>query len=365
MILVSEKYQKDKCFSRENNGMVFLRLFRALCFCVFVASCITTLRAQNVPMVTTLAGDGTKNIFYTPNSVAVDKNGNVYVASAGNHKIIKITPFGVCTTFAGSGSPGFADGAGVSAQFNAPTGLVFDALGNLYVSDKNNNRIRKITPDGVVVTFAGSTQGFLDGVAATAQFNGPYNITIDGSGNLYTTDINNHCVRKITQAGVVSTVAGNGVPGSVNGSNAMAQFNLPFGIVVDNAGNLYVSDTWNHRIRKITPAGVVTVVAGGEGGFSDGTGSAAKFSAPGGLAIDSANTIYIADINNHRIRKMTPDGSVTTIGGTGDAGFADNMPASQALFNHPFGVSCDIAGNVYVADTNNNRIRKIAQGVSA
>ncbi|MES2607667.1 MAG: hypothetical protein V4544_02915 [Pseudomonadota bacterium] len=326
-------------------------------------------QTQTVPIqsdynVTTFAGDGSNSIFSMPNAVVVDKNRNVYVTNPGNNKIIKITSAGVVTTFAGSGTAGVADGNGSLAQFYAPTGIAIDSSGNLFVADKLNHRIRKITPNGDVTTFAGSSAGFADGVGAAAKFNGLYNIAIDSSDNLYITDTNNNRIRKITSAGVVTTIAGSGVAGTANGIGAAAQFNLPFGIAMDSSGNLYVSDTWNHLIRKITPNGTVTTLAGSVAGFSDGIAASAMFNAPGGMTIDTLGNIYVADISNQRIRKITAFGVVTTIAGTGTVGFADNVPALQALFNQPFGLSTDSAGNIYVADTSNARIRKLMLNIN-
>ena len=326
-------------------------------------------QSQTVPIqsdynVTTFAGDGSNSIFSMPNAVVVDKNRNVYVTNPGNNKIIKITSAGVVTTFAGSGTAGVADGNGSLAQFYAPTGIAIDSSGNLFVADKLNHRIRKITPNGDVTTFAGSSAGFADGVGAAAKFNGLYNIAIDSSDNLYITDTNNNRIRKITSAGVVTTIAGSGVAGTANGIGAAAQFNSPFGIAMDSSGNLYVSDTWNHLIRKIAPNGTVTTLAGSVAGFSDGIAASAMFNAPGGMTIDTLGNIYVADISNQRIRKITAFGVVTTIAGTVTVGFADNVPALQALFNQPFGVSTDSAGNIYVADTSNARIRKLMLNIN-
>ena len=336
-----------------------------------VTTMVTTTATMAVPVptlstlpqgsyvISTFAGNGTKNVFHTPNTVVVAKDGTMYVASPGNNKILKITPAGDVTTFAGSGTAGTADGKGEAAQFYAPTGITIDPSGNLYVTDKKNNRIRKITPSGDVTTIAGSKVGYADGSGTAALFNGPYNIALDSSGGLYVTDTNNHCIRRITPAGDVSTIAGNGAAGSADGTGKAAQFNLPFGIALDVQGNIYVSDTWNHRIRKITSAGIVTTIAGNVGGFADGVGNSTLFNAPGGVAVDAAGNIYVADISNHRIRKITPDSMVTTIAGSADTGFADDMPAIQGLLNQPFGVACDLSGNIYIADTNNNRIRKL------
>ena len=320
------------------------------------------------------AADGTGSAarFNTPIGMAVDGAGNIYVADSGNSTIRKITPAGVVTTLAGqAGSIGSADGTGSAAQFNTPIGLAVDGSGNLYVADKNNHTIRKITPAGVVSTVAGQAgvTGAADGVAGTARFNFPLDVAVDAGGNLYVADGGNNTIRKITAAGVVSTVAGKaGVSGSVDApAGADARFFGPSGVAMDGDGNLYVSDSGNHTIRKITPAGVVTTLAGKSGvatpstntGTTDGTGSAARFNTPVSLALDGAGNVYVSDQLNHTIRKITPAGAVTTWAGkAGESGVANGTGAA-ARFNLPFGVAAESDGTLYVADMANHAIRKI------
>ncbi|MBL0153227.1 MAG: IPT/TIG domain-containing protein [Chitinophagaceae bacterium] len=264
------------------------------------------------------------------------------------------------STFAGF-NQGYADGNGTAASFNVPSGVTRDASGNIYVADRDNHRIRKITPAGVVTTFAGSgTAGFVNGNGTAAQFNQPYSITIDGAGNLYVGDRMNHSIRKITPAGVVSTLAGDGNGGMINGTGSGARFNEPLGVAADAAGNVYVADYINSLVRKVTPAGVATTFAG-SGGFSltDGTGTAASFSGPFGICLDASGNLFIGDYNNNAIRKITPAAVVTTVAGNGSQGILDGNGAS-ARFNRPAGLIADASGNLIVCDAFNNTIRKIS-----
>jgi streptogramin lyase len=297
--------------------------------------------------------------------VAVDGDGNLYVADANNHTIRKITPAGVVTTLAGTaGSSGSADGTGADARFKYPSGVAVDGDGNLYVADRDNNTIRKITPAGVVTTLAGTagSSGSADGTGADARFNYPSGVAVDGVGNVNVADRYNHTIRKITPAGVVTTLAGTaGSSGSADGTGADARFSRPFGVAVDGDGNLYVTDRNNHTIRKITPAGVVTTLAGAAGsyGSADGTGADARFSGPVGVAFDGDGNLYVIDGSNHTIRKITPAGVVTTLAGAaGSSGSADGT-GPLARFNYPEGVAVDGDGDVYVADRNNHTIREI------
>ena len=326
---------------------------------------ITTLMTTAQVTVTTLAGstlgfaDGTGAVaqFYGPFGITTDTADNVYVADAYNHKIRKITSAGEVSTLAGS-TQGFADGTGAAAQFDTPYGVATDTAGNVYVADAYNQKIRKVTPVGEVSTLAGSTQGFADGTGAAAQFDGPFGLATDAAGNVYVADAYNHKIRKVTPAGVVSTLAGSTV-GFADGTGAAAQFDGLFGLATDAAGNVYVADSNNNKIRKITPAGEVSTLAGSTSGFADGTGAAAQFSNPSGVATDAAGNVYVGDIFNSKIRKITPAGVVSTLAGS-SFGFADGI-GTTAQFTYPFGVATDATGNVYVADTYNHKIRKITQ----
>ena len=263
-------------------------------------------------------------------------------------------------TVAGSGTAGYNDSnTGNLAKFNNPQGTAVDAAGNIYVADKANNRVRKITASGVVTTLAGSSYGFLDGTGTDAKFRYPSDVAVDISGNIYVADSYNHRIRKITPTGVVSTLAGDGYTGSSDGTGSSARFYYPSGIAVDSDGNIYIADKNNNRIRKISAAGVVTTLAGSSYGYFDGSGDDAKFRYPLDLAVDATGNVYVADTDNHTIRKILPDGTVTTIAGSGSSGSTDGT-GTQASFNSPSGVTVDNSGNIYVADKNNNRIRKVA-----
>jgi len=320
-------------------------------------------------VVTTLAGSGTGAYadgtgvaasFWNPNDVAVDSAGTIYVADPVNHRIRKITPAGVVTTLAGSGSAAYADGTGTAASFSAPRSIAVDSAGTIYVADTNNSRIRKITPAGVVTTLAGASScAFADGTGTGASFCLPAGVDVDSAGTIYVADTNNSRIRKITPAGVVTTLAGS-LTGYADGTGTAASFRLPTGIDVDSAGTVYVGDRANNCIRKITPSGVVTTFTGTcstTGGYADGTGTAALFSGPRGITVDSAGTVYVADTSNNRIRKITPSGVVTTLAGAA-YGYADGT-GGAASFSGPAGIDIKGIGTLYIADESGNRIRKI------
>lgn len=304
-------------------------------------------------------GSGATATFNAPQALAVDAAGNVYVADTYNHQIRTITPDGVVSTLAGTGAPGSADGAGTAAQFSFPAGLAVDLGGNVYLSDTVNHTIRKIAPDGVVTTLAGSTTpGSADGTGTAAQFNYPAGMAVDASGHIYVADSGNHMIRKISPDGVVTTVAGSTTFGSADGNGAAAQFNNPLGLDVSTSGDLYVTDYGNSVIRRITPAGDVTTLAGsGVQGFADGTAATAEFNGMAGISVDANGYVYVAEFGNQVIRKVTPAGDVTTLAGSGTPGSADGI-GTAAQFNYPFDVQVDAGGNLYVAS--GNAIRKIA-----
>ena len=308
-----------------------------------------------------------------PHGIAVDAAGNFYIADTGNHCIRKVTSAGIITTVAGNGTEGFYGDGGpaTSAMLAYPFGVTVDAAGNLYIADSNNQRIRKVTSAGIIGTVAGSgIQGFGgDGGAATAaQLNNPYGIAVDVAGNLYIADTDNNSIRKVTAGGVISTVAGdsNSGFGGDGGAATSAQLFNPLAVAVDPAGNLYIADTENHRVRKVTAAGVISTVAGiGIHGFSGdgGAATAAHLSWPNGVTLDSAGNLYIADSENHRIRMVTAGGIIITIAGNGHYGFSgDGGAATAAEFRLPSSVAVNNAGDLYIADTRNHRIRMVTAG---
>ncbi|HEY6167113.1 MAG TPA: hypothetical protein VI454_03675, partial [Verrucomicrobiae bacterium] len=303
--------------------------------------------------------------FNNPTGTAVDASGNVYVADSVNSTIRRISSAGIVSTLAGlAGTPGTNDGTGSSAQFFGATGVATDGTGNLVIADVQNHTIRKITTAGIVTTVAGlaGTSGTNNGTGSAARFNGPYGATVDGSGVIYVADANNHAIRKIDALGTVTTFAGQpGTSGTNNGTGGAAQFKTPRGVAVDALSNVYVADSFNHLIRKITPAGSVSTLAGTAGisGTNDGTGSAARFSFPSGVAVDGAGNVYVSDYGNHTIRKITPAGVVSTFAGLAQVQGNVDATGNVARFSNPNGVAVDASTNLYVADNGNNTIRKV------
>ena len=270
-------------------------------------------RITSAGVVTTFAGDGISGSkdgtgsgaqFNTPSAIVINSSGTLFVSDSGNHCIRKITSAGVVSTFAG-GSSGFADGIGSNAQYNSPQGIVEDSLGNVFVADSGNHRIRSITAAGQVSTLAGqSTSGTTDDSGTSARFNTPIGIAIDSLRNLYVTDKNGHRIRKVTAQGGVSTLAGS-TSGFTNDTGTAAQFNSPVGIAVDSTGTLYVADTGNHRIRTVSSTGVVTTFVGlSNSGTSNGSPSQAQFNSPYSITVGTTGVFYVADYSNHRIRKI-------------------------------------------------------------
>ena len=311
------------------------------------------------------ATDGNREqaTFNMVQGIAFDFVGNMYIADALNHKIRKINKNGDVSVFAGSGNAGSADGPVATAEFLQPDCIAVDKSGNVYVTDFNN-KIRKISTTGIVSTFAGSgLYGDTDGAASIASFKYPENMAFDAQGNLYVTDSQGYKIRKVTPSGAVSTYAGTGAAGAKDGPAKQATFVEPLGIAVDAVGNVFVSDG-NHKIRKISKKGFVSTYAGtGKYGFADGPASLAKFYLPGNLAFDANNNLFVADGGNYKVRKISPVGWVTTVAGSGTRG-NNNGPGHKATFDGPTGIGISPDGVMFVGDNFNNTVRVIWPGNS-
>lgn len=298
-------------------------------------------------------GKGLSALFNHPLGTVVDAAGNLYISDSYNCSIRKITPDGTVTTVAGSGSLGSTDGIGSAASFYAPAGLAIDASGNLFVADMGNNLIRKITPTGVVTTFAGSgSAGYTDATGTNASFSAPSALAFGTDGSLYVADNGTGLVRKITPGGVVTTLAGNHTQGYINAVGTSASFNSPSGIAIDATGNIYVAEPQNRAIRKIATDNTVTTFIGGP----DST-VAAPIGVPQAIAIDAANNMFITD-GNGRVLEISKDHVLSVVAGSNATGTTDGA-GSSAMFSSPAGIAVGTNGIIYVADMNNNRIRKI------
>ena len=313
-------------------------------------------------VVTTVAGNGTAGFgngaalsakFDFPVDVAVDKDGDIYVTDADNHRIRKISG-GQVSTFAGNDNSGYINGNGTTAQFVSPWAIASDANGNFYTSDIDGDHIRKISPTADVTTY---TYTLAPNTPLWFNLGPEGGIVTDVTGNIYISDTYNQHIRKINKSGQATVIAGSERGGFQDGNGAAAKFYLPGGIAIDRQGNLYVADSYNFRIRKITPAGDVSTFAGnGAFGHADGDPGIAQFMFPVDIVTDRDDDLYVAD--NNRIRKITPSGIVSTIAGS-TAGYKDGDGA-DAKFWGPYGIGIDAQGNIYVADTFNERIRKIS-----
>jgi sugar lactone lactonase YvrE len=323
-------------------------------------------------------GDGGPAIsaqFSYPVDAVPDGVGNFYIADLSNSAVRKVAAAGTITTIAGNGTQGYSGDGGpaTSALLSEPAGLALDCSGNLYIADVGNNTVREVTPEGVISTVAGNgTAGYSGdgGPASSAELNYPRNLAFDASGNLYIADFYNNAVRKVTPAGTITTIAGNGAPGfsGDGGPATSATLTNPAGVAVDRGGNLYITDDNNERIRKVTPSGTISTYAGtGAMSFCGDGGPAtdACFFYPNTIAVDASGNLYITDYYNNRIRMVDPFGTITTVAGSGVSGGpsgsydGDGGPATSAQLNGPGGVSLDANGNLYIADTGNNRIRKV------
>ncbi|MBV8389996.1 MAG: hypothetical protein JO080_09380 [Mucilaginibacter sp.] len=312
---------------------------------------------DHTPFVTTFAGSGTQGFadgtktfasFNYPSGIVIDHSGFLFIADKQNNVVRIISPQGVVNTIAGTGASGSSNKKD-SVSFNFPSGVGVDNAGNVYVADMGNSAIRKIDIHGVVTT-------------VLVGFSGPTGVVSDASGDLYVADNGNSVIVKITNKGLATTFAGTrGVRGSKDGTGTGAQFNQPHALAIDSSGNVYVADAGNNLIRKINSQGVVTTIAGsGSPGSQNGVGPAASFNGPFGIAVDADGNLYVADSNNNLIRKISPNGTVTTLAGTGSPGSTDGALTS-ASFNNPQGVVVDQYKRVFVVDTGNGLIRMIQQ----
>ena len=342
--------------------------------------------AEKPSSISTIAGTGAEGssgdggpainaTFSNPAQVAIDRQGNLYVADYRNSRIRRIDRHSVITAFAGTGEAGFAGDGGpaLQAKINFPHAITATNNGTLYFTDTRNHRVRQITPDGIITTIAGNGQaGFSGdgGSALNASLNLPEGIAVDARGNVFIAEFNNHRIRKVSPAGIITTVAGNGTAGfSGDGGPAIkAAMNITPAVTLDSSGNLYLCDRENHRVRKVDRRGIITTVAGNgveattENIGDGGSATAARLNRPVGSALDRAGNLYIAERNGHRVRKVTPAGIITTIAGTGVAGFnGDHADASKAMLHTPRRLTINPTGDVlYIADTGNHRIRRIA-----
>jgi sugar lactone lactonase YvrE len=309
-----------------------------------------------------------------PAGVTIDGAGNIYIADQANNRVRKVYTSGIITTIAGNGVAGYTGDGGIAtgAELNQPAGVAVDGVGNIYISDSYNNRIRKVSASGIITTFAGGGTGGLGdvGPATLAVINNPNGVAIDGSGNLYIADQGNNRIRKVNMSGIITTIAGNGISGYTGDGGAATTTALfsPTGVAVDGAGNIYIADEGNMRIRKVNTSGIITTFAGsgpgnGTPGYTGdgGLAIAAELNSPAGVAVDGAGNIYIADAGNIVVRKVNLSGIITTVAGNNTTGFSgDGGAAVGAQLDFPAGVALDAGGNLYIADFYNSRIRKVS-----
>jgi uncharacterized protein (TIGR03437 family) len=356
---------------------------------VFLADDIRIRQVDLQGNIQTLAGDGyshavgdggnaTDAVLRQPSAVVLDRSGNLFVADTGTQRVRQVLPSGTIVTLAGVGVPvwGLAleQVPAASAGLNYPMGVAVDLQGNIFIADTDNHNIRKVGAGGLIGTAVGTSEGGIgpDSLPPTqTQLRGPQGVCFDRQGTLFVVDSSNHRVLRLTSAAVTEIVAGTGSPGNAgdSGPARAAQLSQPAACALDSFGNLLIADTLNHRIRKVTPAGAISTVAGtGDAGFSGDEGPAvnARIQAPRGVAVDDSGNVYLSDTGNHRIRQVTPDGAIHTIAGQGTGGFlGDGGPAALALLNSPGGLFLDGSGALYFADTGNDRVRRLAPGSAA
>ncbi|QCX39707.1 hypothetical protein FF125_15110 [Aureibaculum algae] len=324
---------------------------------------VTTLAGNKEGGDAPLDGQGANAIFGAMNGIALDKDGNIIIVQTWKNSIRKITPEGLVSTLSKREEQygESVDGPINEAKFSWPNDIAIDVKGNMFITDTNKNKIRKVSPEGVVTTLVGGSQGYVDGESSEAKFVLPMAITVDELGNIYVSDgsfLNDDSrIRKITPEGVVSTFAG-GKIGDVDGQGTEAKFGYIGGLAVDNSGNIIVSDAGNFKIRKISPTGKVTTIAGSAEGFADGKGIEAKFNFPNGITVDKLDNIYVADHWNSKIRKISPDGTVVTLVGRRNHGYLDGE-GLEASLTFPRAIIVDDDFNLFF--TQNKVVRKITQ----
>lgn len=322
------------------------------------------------PYVTTMHDDwgyGPPTLLPGLFGLAQDRAGGVYLADQ-THQIRRLVlerDGYRLLVVAGGTEPGWVDASGTDARFSWPHGLAIDGAGYLYVADSGNHRLRRIDSGGRVLTLAGGSAGYANGTGSSARFNYPSGVAVDGNGTLYVADSFNHAIRTVGRTGEVATLAGGGVTGYVDAAGDQARFAKPIGVAVAGDRHVFVADSDNHCIRQITPAGVVTTLAGnGTAGRADGLGAAARFDAPRGIALEASGSLLVADANNHQIRRVFRSGLVVTIMGTGRAGTQNARNPLEAEFSLPSGVATAPSGKVWIADTATDRVRLYEPGTA-
>ena len=348
--------------------------------------CVVSLCAQTPGTIETIAGNGSASYsgdggpaklaaLNVEVDVSADRAGNIFIADQFNNRIRKIATDGTISTVVGTGAAGYSGDGGpaVDAQINTPTSVFADIAGNLYIADVGNQRIRKVDPSGIITTLAGNGSkgyGGDGGPAVDASFYNAVRVVVDPSGNVLVADQSNHRIRLITPAGIVTTIAGNGAgtpaSGAFSGDGGpatSASLNNPTAVTVNTAGVIYIADQFNQRIRQVAVNGIITTIAGnGNAGFSGdgGPATAATLNYPGGITLDAAGNLYFNDDLNFRTRRISTGGTISTVAGSGVQGFSgDGGPATAASLNGNFGVTFDSSGNMYIADSTNNRVREV------
>ena len=361
-------------------GVAFAVIATAATFGGSAGGTITTIAGTNTAKnpFGGFSGDGgpaTSALLDYPSAVAVDAKGNVYIADSANQRVRKVSPSGTITTIAGSGQccPVGDGGPATSAGLYKPRGVAVDRQGNLYIADPEVNRVRKVSPAGTITTFAGGDMpGFSGdgGPATSARLSDPWGVATDGRGNVYIGDTGNQRVRKVSPSGTITTIAGNGKSGySGDGSRATsARMFSPHGVAVDAKGDVYIADNGNFRVRKVSPSGTITTIAGnGRSGYSGdgGRATSARLFPPSGVAVDAKGDVYIAESTDH-LRAVSPSGTITTIAGSGRSGYSgDGGPPTKAELWDARGVAVDGKGRVYIADAGSERVRKVTVGSQA